>query len=345
MTERNYLKEMQEHYAQVMSAGTGEKKKVSMSFCPTTWNKPCKLCDSCKEILFHQDRQTAQKIEQAREINRKPKFYANVVLPSNPSEVLLFEYGKTIGDKLGIYEMDNNSDLKGFINPKSGRNMIIVRYPNADKRKTRYDVEPRIIASSIADMSILDKLYNLDDVPALLTAGIQPLYQSKLTAQRTELRWLPFWDWRNHPELASVFQVKYFIHYHTSEDELAAINRGELTPLLDEASAVTPMLPRAIVPPSVIPPTAPSTWIPQAPVIAQAPIAKATTLWDDLQAEASVRPVDAPTPTAKRGARPGCFGTYDDGEPVCIKRCAEQGWLEECRIETEASVARRRQAR
>jgi len=338
MTQRNYLKEMQEHYAQVMSSESGEKKKVAMTFCPSTWNLPCKLCDHCKEILFHQDKHTAEKIEQAREINRKPKFYANVVLPTNPAEVLLFEYGKTIGDKLGIYEMDNNSDLKGFTNPKTGRNMVIVRYPNPDKRKTRYDVEPRMATSALIDMSILDSLFNLDDVPNLLAGGVQPLYQSKLTNQRTELRWLPFWDWKSHPELISVFQVKYFIHYHISPDELEAINRGEFNPLEDVPTAP----PRTISIPST-----PTTPTPSTPPPIAGVTKPNTSVWDEIPTTAGIWTADIVQPLEvkdTKGAKPGCFGTYDE-DPICIKRCDEKGWLESCKLETKAQFDKRRQAR
>ena len=321
---RDYLKEMQDHYAQVVSAGTGEKKKIEISFCPTTWNQPCKLCDHCKEILFHQDSHTKEEIDAAREINRKPKFYANVVLATNPSELLLFEYGKTIGDKLGVYEMDGSSELKGFSHPTTGRNIFIVRYPHPDKRKTRYDVEPKMSTSPLIDRSVLNKLYNLDEVAQLIRSNAAVmLYQSKLTAQRTEIRWLPSWLGQ---KFASVFQVKYFIHYHISEDELAAINRGEFNPLAEN---------KIVVPEPVI------TIQPSPPTMGTSTSAK--NLWDEEDVVEAPAPVQTP-----KTVKPGCIGTYDANDPLCAQRCATNGVLEECKKETEyqmASLIKRQKAR
>ena len=345
---RDYQNEMRQQYESAMSAGDPSKKKVDMSFCPSTWSKPCKLCDGCKEILFHQDKNTAQKIEQARELNRKPKFYANVLLTTNPAEVLVFEYGKTIGDKLGIYEMDDSSELRGFSDPRKGRNIVIIRFPNPDKRKTRYDVEARLAISPILDMGVLDRLYNLDDIPALLKAGLQPMYQSKLTAQRTEVRWLPSWL---GPKFASVFQVRYFIHYHTSEDGLAAINRGEFNPLLEENYAIT--TPTTVQPGSV-PGPASAPYPPSYPEIVQ-PATIGRNLWNELGStedrRATPSTVLIPAPQQEtafppfKGAEPGCMGTFDEQEPVCTVRCTEKGWVEKCKVVTEANLSKRRQAR
>ena len=329
---RDFLREMQEHYAQVMSAGKGdEKKKVSITYCPTTWNKPCKLCDICKEVLFNQDKHTPEKIEAAREINRKPKFYANVVLVTNPAEVRLFEYGKIIGDKLGIYEM-GDSDLKGFSHPTNGRNLVIVRYPHPEKRKTRYDIEPRMAMSPLVDRSVLSKLYNLDDVPTIVkSGGVQVLYQSKLEAQRTEIRWLPSWL---GPEFASVFQVKYFVHYHIGEDEFDAITRGEFNPLEDNKE------PKIVVPTPIVVPAQPT------------PAAPKANMWDDLRTPVNPIPTwdttsVSTTPVAPAMSKPVCYGTYDE-DLICTEKCDSKygkGTLRACQVETEAQLLKRRQAR
>jgi hypothetical protein len=332
---RDYLKEMKDNYDQAVSSDDPSKKKTALSFCPSIWNRPCRLCDACKEVLFHQDSHTAQEIEQARELNRKPKFYANIMLVSNPNEVVLFEYGKTIGDKLGIFEMDDSSEFKGFSNPKFGRNIVVVKYPHPEKRKTRYDIEPRIASSSLPNMEILNHLYDLDDVPGLLAKGIPTIYQSKLVEKRTEIRWLPYWNWKKEPALASVFQVKYFIHYHTSEEELAAINRGEFNPLKEGEAIVSP--PQEIIIPAVAMPTE----------------IESTDVWGALQSQASGLPIQGARSQAVESIRtekekPACFGTWDDEEPVCVVKCVEKrgsSVFEECKAATRANLEARRKAR
>jgi hypothetical protein len=337
--KRDYYEEMRQTYENA-TRETGEGKKIVFSVCPETFKRPCKLCDACKLILWHKDANTQDKIDKAGELNRKEKYYANVILASNPSEVIVFEYGPTIGNKLVSYEMGLNSDYKGFMDPDRGHNMVIVKYPNPDPKKTRYDVEPRVNATALPDRSVLGRMVNLDNVIEQIRSGnLRTLYQSKLPAGRTEIRFLPSWLGR---QFASVFQLKYKLHYHTSEDELDAIQKGQLNPLEDiiiERPAEIAAGPTkttgqpntwgndwAITPTPTPPSISPSDWG-QAPSIPSVP------------------------PSQDRLA---CFGTYDETEPECTLACAKSGRIdlptglleqEACKKELEKKVAQRRAAK
>lgn len=331
---RDYVQEMRETYDQATQALDPNKKKVTFSVCPTTSKKPCKLCDLCKEILWHKDKYSPDLVERARDINRKDKFYANIILPTNPSEVVVFEYGIVIGSKLVTMEMDDTSDLKGFMNPNQGRNMYIIKYPNPNKQKTKYDVEPRIAVTSLPDMSVLNRMYDLDNILQLMKEGkVQPLYQSKLGDGKTEMRFLPSWL---GPKFANVFQVRLRFHYRVSTEELEAIERGEFDPFsLSQKESKQTEIPAEIK-------ATPDGWgTIKPPGSASFP---ASGLYETSPGHFSNEP-PPPTGPGKVGIKPVCCGTYDADEEECNINCRDDGWMEECKKDTEAAMSKRRQAR
>ena len=121
----NYDEKMVQHYKRTLRQG-GMGGGFSQTICPTTYDKPCRLCTLSYEILRDRANQGTKLRDRAYELNQKHKYYSNVIFPGiNPSQVVVFEYGDKIFGKFIGYQMDPNSDYKDWTHPADGRNVFI----------------------------------------------------------------------------------------------------------------------------------------------------------------------------------------------------------------------------
>lgn len=323
------------------SQGDGEKQDNFGIVCPTYYGKKCRVCDYCKEILFDKAKYDGTPIQQAaRDKNIKHHFYSNIVFATDPNEIVVFDYGSMIHDKLLGYQMDPMSQFKFFFDPQTGRNLYLIKIPGETKRKTKYDVEPIIKSTPFPNMRLLGKLdspeYQLHNIVELIKTGkVKVLTQGKLPAQRTELRFLPSWL---GPD-SFVFSHHVMYHYGLSQDEFTAVQEGRLDPFAEFRNGGQP---KEEAPPVTIMTSPTSTGT-------QSSTSKPGG-WGSF-----AEVVSAPTPTAQPAAkkeevpagRPRCFGTFDVNNTECTEECMEDGWGKPCQAvkEAEAGVEKRRAAK
>lgn len=334
MTDNKYDAEMQKLYNEMMK--TKDESAPSLPVvCPTTFDKPCRLCDLCKAILFKRDNEGTPIRTLAGEKNRKSSYYSNVVMPTNPSEIVILQYGDTIWKKLMLYQMGPVSEIKDFTDPRTGRNIIITKtVVGGNKRRTQYSTEARINPSPLLDMSILRKLgeeqYQLHNILELIKLGkVKPFYQSMLADGPNEVRFLPSWL---GPGISKFFQlVKY--HYGTTQEEFDLIQKGELDPFAGIGAGVS------------IEPTTPKTWksVDTEPPMESKPRNQAQGMWDAYMAAPPTPQMSTTSHTTMTTEQlvedltPPCFGKqYDVNDIECTQRCKEQGWDEACKTATDA---------
>jgi hypothetical protein len=276
------------------------------------------------------------------------------------------------------FAMDPNSEYKGFLDPQTGRNVFIIKHSHIDKKKTTYDVEPRIQTSPLLDMSVLSKMYQLDKVLELIaTKTVTPFYQSKLQNERTEVRFLPSWFGPRY----SIFYMEVQYHYGFTADEFEAIQRGELNPFIGEDGSTFYMDPALTPKPEEMPKqrtiaqgqfVPPSTF--QVPQKAQSPWEQSG--WEQFGGFSAVpgshpigdkgnivgtnvspKPQELqPTheklheelPVADKQKQetivtfPSCYGKeYNPEDPECSVSCEEEGWGAGCKLAMEAAERRK----
>ena len=270
--------------------------------------------------------------EKARNLNRKLRYFSNVLFATNPSEVILFEYGSVILEQLtGSYA---SGEYAGFTDPYAGRNCFIKKtIPGGNKRQSSYRIEFRIQATKLPDLEVLQKMYNLDQVVELVEMGrAKPYYQSQLPDGATEIRVLPSWLGPKN----SVFYVEVPVHY-IGKDEFEAIQAGRVNPYL-EAGITSVVRPDIILQPTpaawgpttqpgivipVVQTSEPVTWGP--PPVQQTP---EPAVWGPAPVQQTAQLTS--TPEDVMGARPVCYGTFATDSPLCTQRCAVLGWKDRC---------------
>jgi hypothetical protein len=333
---RDYLKEMADLYKKSL----GEKQDYSGIVCPTTFKKPCRLCELCKEILF--DKQNYPKEHpiraKASSMNAKQHYYSNVLFLANPTEIVVFEYGDKVFKQLLALQMDETQPWQNFWHPAEGRWLVVERIQGATREQVDYYVKPRDV-TKLPDMGVLAKLaedkYNLTNIVDNVKAGtVKPVYQSKLD-KLTTLRVLPSWL---GPDYAFKFFEKVDFHYNISEDDFRATLAGEINPI---RSTVTTQKP-AVTQVNVDKPSANSS------------------SWGDYatpkKEEKKPEPAVLPVTNAETGKLeeeqtgfdddefPVCYGDFDPKETSCSpKKCPD--WLEGCKKYTQEKMDKRRTAR
>lgn len=339
----DYQKQMYEDYLNIFKTSQEESRKPII--CPETFKSQiCKLCEFCKQVLFNKALKNSPIAEAAGNLNRKFKYYSSIIFPLvNPAEIYVFEYGMEIYKKLMAMHMDPESEYKGFYDPRTGRNLHIIKTPDPNPKKTSYDVEPRSMATPLVDMSVLSRLPKLDQILELLkTSSIKTLPQSKLSAGRTEVRFLPSWFGPGFEIFWSM--IKY--HYQVSQDVFDAIQRGEIDPFAEFRE------------PKVSPLTSPTQREPIKPTAATVrPITipteappKPKTGWEDflLQTKPEVptktEVVSTETEVEPDDTYPECHGKFDSTNPECTGPCMEDGWAQSC-MELKEKLAKRKTAR
>jgi hypothetical protein len=335
MPQDRYDQEMQKMYNELVKAQSDSDKTSLPIICPTTYNKPCRLCDLCKNILFKRDNEGTPVRAKAGELNRKHSYYSNVIFPTNPSEIIPFQYGTTIWKDLMLFQMSPTSEIKDWLDPRTGRNVIITKTVVAgNKRRTTYSTKSRINASPLLDMAVLKKLSlpesQLDNIIDLIKAGkVKPFYQSQLQDGPNELRFLPSWL---GPGITKFFQLVLY-HYGVTEEEFEQIQKGELNPLAGLDYEVQKPIP--------IPEAGKSDYAGGIEAVKrmQTP---SQSIWEGyLTGEQSVEsggsPIKISSATEPADPQPVCFGKkYDPNDDECEVDCRADGWTDACKAAYEA---------
>jgi len=318
--------------------GDGQIIVPKIVVCPAVFKKPCRLCELCRQT-FKSAKGTPLE-EKASNYYRKFRYYSNILFPAiNPSEVVVFEYGKKILEKLMGYHMDPNSEYKGFLDPRTGRNLVLIRRVNTtDKKKTSYDVEPRIQATPLLDMSVLTKLalpqYQLHQIlESIESKLVTPFYQSKLEQERTEVRFLPSWFGPQY----SIFYTEVMYHYGFTKDEFEAIQRGEFNPFLEDSKSEPKH--ETVWSPVGLEPS-----LPTKPAQSGGGQGWGTVIQPDPPTKLVLPAQGTATVTTPKsdGVFPNCYGKeFDSEDPECVTDCAKDGWSAGCKLATEAAERRK----
>lgn len=315
-TPEQHEQEMLDRYQRSIQ-GTTEGPKASMLICPQYYNKPCALCDLTYQFFKTFRDKNHPRRDQARNLNRKFQYYMNVVLPPNPSEVVLFNCGKALFDILWGYFIDEKSEYKGYTDPTTGRNLFIIKaVPGGNTRQTKYGIEMRIQPTPLPDPGVLSGLYNLDKVVEVLELQqAKILYQTQLSEGRTEIRILPSWLGPKYRK----FYEEVPVHF-MNRDEFNAIQAGKVSPFADLG-----------IGPAVI----------EQPAITIQPEPTTTDPWKGVFNPPKPDPVPQETKVglSTLAGKPPCFGTYETSSPLCTQRCSNIGWMKECARETALKVA------
>lgn len=287
--------------------------KVKPLICPEHYGNQCKLCEATHTV-FKNTKKGNPIRDKASKMNRKTSYYSNIILPSiNPSEVKIFEYGYKIWEQLMGLAVDPKSEYVDMMSHQRGRNVFINKHIPPIKEQTSYKVEPRVAQTPLPDMSVVQRMYNLDDILALKENATEAfIFQTALTEGRTEVRFLPSWLGPKN----TVFYVEVPYHY-MPQDEFDAIQRGEVNPFPE---LLIPGKEEVIIlQPQGAPPT---TWAEYV-----APTEKGTAVLPEKNPVVERKLVEESPPTAE----PGCIGTFVASSPLCTDRCAKLGFMERCK--------------
>ncbi len=324
----NYAAEMAKLYAEIIKAKSDDKTTTLPVICPGTFLHPCRLCDLAKTILFKRDNKDTPIRKQAGDLNRKKSYYSNTIFPTNPSEIVVFQYGETIWKELMLFQMSPTSEIQDFLDPKKGRNIVITKTIGSDKRQTKYSVKSRINPSPLLDLAVLRKLseepYQLHNILELIKLGkIKPFYQSMLQEGENELRFLPSWL---GPGVTKFFQHVLY-HYGVTEEEFQLIQKGDYNPFAGELTGVTES--GEVKKVFAAPAPAYHTDVPIEKIGKLEPKSP----WDEYTAPKAEQVVVP----KKEEAYPPCFGKkHDVNDPECVEDCAKDGWEPACKTATEA---------
>lgn len=341
----DYERQMMDLYKKSLKDGDNFKGIV----CPTTYgeDKECPLCDMCKEVLFDKSIQKEDPLrERASNMNRKKRFYSNAYFISNPSDVVVLEYGDKIFNQLLAGQMDQLSEWKNFFDPRDGCNLFVSKTQGATRKQVDYHVEARRSSSPIIDPSVLSKMYNLDKILELMDTGqVKAFYQSKFQAGvKTEVRILPSWLGPNIPKFFSIV-----IYHYVNQDEFTQAMSRKFNPVKK-----IPLAPPTefighdgYAAPSVWPDSTKQGTQKQAVEEPRKKVDDILAKWGLLAEEDELRPEKQPslTDTKTEVSKPACFGDWDETSPECTVECKGDGFSEACAAEYLRRKELRRAAR
>jgi hypothetical protein len=313
MTPEQHEQEMINRYNRSITGAT-DGPKISAIVCPKYYDKGCTLCELTYAYFKAQLGKEHFLRERARSLNRRLNYYSNVIFPSNPSEVVIFQYGDELHKILFGYATDKMSEYVGYDHPKTGRNFFVKKeIPGGNKRQTKYSIEMRLNATPIPDPSVLQgKLHDLDHVLELIEQKqVKLITQRDLVEERTEMRMLPSWLGPGFRK----FYVEVPVHY-VNRDEFNAIQDGKVNPFAEAGIKLASKKPETIIM-SNIPAPAPTSW----------------GAWE------APAPVNQTPPLAQDTPKHPCFGTYDPNSPLCNDRCMKAGQAEACKAATQQPKA------
>jgi len=326
----DFERKLMELYKKEMGQG---EQGTSGHVCPGSLGEKCRLCDLCKEILFNKrDYPKGHPLrEKASELNAKQKFYSNTVFMTNPSEVVIFEYGHKIWKQLLAGQADELSEWKDFFHPVTGRNILINKVPGGTPQQAEYFAEPRMTTSALVDPSVVTRMYNLFNVLDLYKdSNVKRVRQAQLPPNKTEIRVLPSWE---GPKSKRYF-VQIDWHFKLSADEFKAVLAGEVNPFSLAAEPPRRETTSVItVTPPVSVTTEQSEWGDYLqrmgkPII---PVeAKVIKVNEHLVVAPLIAAGEEGESSALDGDGPICLGEYDSENTVCTQDCAREGFMKAC---------------
>lgn len=313
---------MMEKYQKSLE-GAMNKPKISSIVCPQHYEKDCPVCNLT--YAYYKARLGKEHFlrQKAHDLNRKIRYYSNVIFPSNPSEVVLFEYGDMIWKMLFGFFNDPGSEYKGFTDRYTGRNCVIKKtIPKGNIRQTDYFLEMKVQQTQLPDMGVLQRLYPLNKVLELLESQkVKPFYQSQLAEGRTEMRVLPSWL----GEKFTIFYMEIPYHY-INKEEFEAICSSKVSPFSEVGIVLAKAQPQEII---IQPESKLENQNPWADILPTEP-----PLPPSMTATQVTTKMEAPQPKVDD---PICMGTYDTSSPLCTMRCAQLGFMEKCKREKAMS--------
>ncbi len=339
-----YLQEMEDLYRRTLQTNkTGSIGIICPHSYDTQDNKhPCQLCEICRVILINRDTpKNDPNKEKARNVNSKKKFYSNILMVANPSEVIVLEYGEKIFNKLIAGQMDSLSEWQNFMHPSQGRNLYITKVKiGPEKKDVDYNVEPRMSISPLPDPSVLTRLYDMNNITALIESGkVKPIYQSKFDFQKTEVRFLPSGD-KTKPLM---FYKLVLWHYNVSKEEFEAIQKGTYNPI----TQLYVGKPEIAVPAQPLPiRAASSTTTPGVKKLTNEDIlAEWGGSSSDLDTDITEEPALEENFETETTVEPICFGSFDKDNATCIGKCTTDGWGVACKKISDDRIALRAKAK
>lgn len=203
------------------------KRDFSGIWCPKKNDRgKCAVCNDAHKLwqMHNETGLSDSKFsEKAKRYGATPQYYMNVVFPDNPSKVFIIQCGKKL-----INELLSGVRYKGWKavwHPAAGSTIIV--HKKKDGKWNEYSPSPDMnnVKRSLKDLSVLDKLYNLDDIRTLRDSGAA-LFDIKNMDKTISFDILPGWDSTN----PNVFYKEVFYHFNVSED---AIEDGIDDPILN----------------------------------------------------------------------------------------------------------------
>lgn len=336
-----YEKEMLDLYRR----SQGEKQDFHGIVCPSSYKKPCRLCDLCKDVLFNRSiPKEAPLRKRASSLNAKQHYFSNVLFLADPTKVVVFEYGEKIFKQLLAMQMNPSQGFVDFWHPIGGRWLIIERIQGATREQVDYYVKPKD-PSKLGDMSVLSNMYDLSTIAEQIAVDkVKPVYQSKLE-KTTILRILPSWL---GPEFALKFFQKVDYHYNISEEDFKSCLAGEINPVRidggEQAQKTIDITPYK---------ESTASWTVPEQKETQS-TKKEVNEWEKMWGESNkTTPLPKPVrqeikePAVKEETvesddeLPPCYGDYDPSEADCTtKSCPD--WSDGCRQYREEKLAKRR---
>ena len=339
----NYEREMMELYKKSL----GEKTEFHGIVCPATKKQPCRLCDLCKEVLFNRSiPKEAPLRKRASSLNAKQHYFSNILFLTDPTQIVVFEYGDKIFKQLLAMQMNADQGFKDFWHPIAGRWLIVERIQGATKEQVDYYVKPKD-PTRLGDMSVLSKMFDLGQIVDLVKDNkVKSIYQSKLE-KTSIIRILPSWL---GPEYAMKFFEKVDYHYNISEEDFKACQAGEINPVrIDggiepkrENPVDVDMVRSAAKAGGWAAMGSEPPWTPTKQDVPPTPVQEETK-WE----KEWTRPVAEPKPSIADDGDdnlPACYGDFDSTDPDCTSKACPD-WADGCRAYREEKLAKRRSAK
>jgi len=210
-----------------------EKKLTQRSFsgvyCPRrNDNQKCQICADVSRLWsLHNDtgQERSKYSEKARKYGASAHVYMNVVFPDEPSEVRILRCGIKMCQ--AIVNGMRYTGWGNVIHPAKGTTMIVHKTKGEGGFNT-YNPSPDFQAGprKLADMSVLERLHNLDDMDELRDQGVEEFNITTVGDNKTiKFDILPGWK-EGVPQ--DFFKVIYY-HYNVPPE---AVEEGVKDPIL-----------------------------------------------------------------------------------------------------------------
>ena len=219
-----YEQRVKELYSKSM--GNNRMSGPNYVICKSVFKEPCRLCQ-LSESFKRSMRNAGKPIDRDKFYGKSIRYFSNILQPNSPSTVLIFNYSQSILQIMLQLIYDPMSEYKNILSPSEGRNVIIRKIPGTTKLNTRFEVIPRANPSPLPDMKVLEKIYNLSDIPKNYEFyANHMLRQSSLPVGNTEIRFLPWLSGKYE----KIFFFEIGFHFGISPETYKRIEDGEFNP-------------------------------------------------------------------------------------------------------------------